>query len=160
KIAEEIVKTTEELINVGQANRPDLLQAKVEARQERVALENARARYQAGWQQLAALVGQPHSPVTPLQGNLEAERGLPDFDTPLAQIFKASPEIKYAHVDVVRTQSALQREQREPVPNVRVRVGTQYNFDSKDQMALAQIGFNLPIFDRNQGNIQVPQAHL
>src|SRR5262245_9978771 len=43
KVADEAVTTTEELVNVGAANRADLLQARIEARQERVALENARA---------------------------------------------------------------------------------------------------------------------
>src|SRR5262249_33722240 len=156
----DIVRTTEELINVGQANRPDLLQAKVEARQERVGLEEARARYLAAWQQLAAFVGQPCLPMTPLQGDLEARGGLPDFDTALAHLLQASPEMHYASADIARSQLGLAREQREPIPNLRLRVGTQYNFDAKDQQAFAQVGVNLPVFDRNQGNIKAAQAQL
>ena len=68
KVAEDAVTTTEELVNVGAANKSDLLQARIEARQERVALENARTLYLAAWQQLAAFVGNPCLPVARLQG--------------------------------------------------------------------------------------------
>src|SRR5215831_8303969 len=59
KVADDAVQTTEELLNVGATNSPDLLQARIEARQERVALENARTQCEATWRQLAALVGAP-----------------------------------------------------------------------------------------------------
>ena len=49
------VTTTEELVNVGAANKPDLLQARIEERQENVALANARTLYDSAWRQLAAL---------------------------------------------------------------------------------------------------------
>src|SRR5207244_8616187 len=52
KVAEDAVTTTAELVNVGAANKPDLLQAEIEAQQEQVALENARALLQAAWEQL------------------------------------------------------------------------------------------------------------
>src|SRR5260370_706787 len=64
KVAEDAVQTTDELVNVGAANKPDLLQARIEARQERVALEKARAEYDAARQQLAALVGEPTLPMS------------------------------------------------------------------------------------------------
>jgi cobalt-zinc-cadmium efflux system outer membrane protein len=69
KVAEDAVKTTEELVNVGAANKPALLQARIEAWQERVALENARTLYEAAWRQLAAFVGSPCLPVGRLPGH-------------------------------------------------------------------------------------------
>ena len=60
------------MVNVGAANRADLLQARIEARQERVALENARTQYDAAWRQRAALVGEPALPPGRLDGDLES----------------------------------------------------------------------------------------
>src|SRR5689334_13281252 len=80
KVAEDAVQTTEQLVNVGAANKPDLLQARIEARQERVALENARTQYEAAWRQLGALVGEPSLSARPLQGNLEAAATVPDME--------------------------------------------------------------------------------
>src|SRR5207244_2587603 len=85
KIAEDAVTTTEELVNVGAANKPDLLQARIEARQEGVALENARALYRAAWEQMAAFIGEPCLPLGRLQGDLEAFAAVPDMDTTLAR---------------------------------------------------------------------------
>jgi cobalt-zinc-cadmium efflux system outer membrane protein len=160
KIAEDGVRTTEELINVGAANRPDLLQARIEARQERVGLENARALYLAAWQQVTALVGEPNLSLRPLEGNLEEGPSLPDWDATLAHLLEASPEVQIARCEVVRTQYSLKREQVEPIPNIQVRVETGYNFEGRSTTANIQAGIRLPLFDKNQGNIRAAEAEL
>jgi cobalt-zinc-cadmium efflux system outer membrane protein len=159
-VAEDAVKTTEELVNVGAANKPDLLQARIEARQERVALESARVNYLAAWRQLAAFVGKPCLPVGRLNGDLEAERTVPVWETTLAHLLEASPEIQVAHAGVARNGLALQREQVEAVPNVQVRLTNGYDFETRRDVTSVQIGLRLPIFDRNQGNIHAAQAQL
>jgi cobalt-zinc-cadmium efflux system outer membrane protein len=160
KVAENAVATTEELVNVGAANKPDLLQARIEARQERVALENARTLYQSAWQQLAALIGEPRLHVVRLQGELEAAGVVPDFDTALAHLLEASPEVQVAHAEVARNQIGLKREQVEPIPNLQVRVANGYDFETRRDTTSVQLGVRLPIFDRNQGNIRAAQAQL
>jgi outer membrane protein, heavy metal efflux system len=160
KVAENAVTTTEELVNVGAANKPDLLQARIEARQERVALENARILYQSAWQQLAAFVGEPCLPLVRLQGELEAAGAVPDFDTALAHLLNASPEVQIAHAELARNQIGLKREQVEPIPNVQVRVANGYDFETRRDTTSVQLGLRLPIFDKNQGNIRAAQARL
>ncbi len=162
KVADQAVTTTEELKNVGAANEPDLLQARIEARQERVALENARALYQSAWEQLAAFVGNPALGVGRLQGDLEAAGAVPDFDTTLAHLLEASPEVQVAGAEIVRNQFALKREQVEPIPNVQFRVSTGYDFerDVRGVSTTVNVGVRLPLFDKNQGNIQSAQAQL
>ena len=100
KVADDAVTTTEQLKNVGAANKPDVLQAHIEARQEKVALENARALYEAARQQLAAYVGQPCLPPGRLEGDLEAAGALPDYDAALAHLLEASPELQVAQAEV------------------------------------------------------------
>jgi cobalt-zinc-cadmium efflux system outer membrane protein len=160
KVAEDAVKTTEELVNVGAANKPDLLQARIEARQERVALENARTLYEAAWQQLAAFVGSPCLPVGRLEGELEAPGAVPGLDTTLAHLLEASPEIQVARARVARGQFALKREQVEPVPNLQVRLANGYDFETRNDVTSVQLGVRLPLFDKNQGNIHAAQAEL
>src|SRR5262249_47420648 len=160
KVAEDAVTTTEELVNVGAANKPDLLQARIEARQERVALANARARSRAAGQRLAALVGGPCLPATRLRGGREAPGAAPDFDTALAHLLEASPELQVARAEVTRSQIGLQRERVEPVPNVQVRVANGYDFETRTDVTSVQVGMRLPVFDRNQGNIQAAEAQL
>jgi cobalt-zinc-cadmium efflux system outer membrane protein len=160
KVAEDAVTTTEELANVGAANRADLLQARIEARQERVGLENARALYAAAWQQLNAFLGNPGLPADRLRGDLESGCAVPDFDATLAHLLAASPEAQVARVEITRSQFALRREQAETVPNLNVRVSTGYDFQDRGVTTSVQVGGRLPVFDRNQGNIRSAQAQL
>jgi cobalt-zinc-cadmium efflux system outer membrane protein len=160
KVADDSVQTTEGLLNVGAANEPDLLQARIEARQERVALENARIHYEAAWRQLAALVGVPELPVSQLEGDLEAGVPLPDFDATLAHLLEASPEIQVAHAEMARTEIGLKREQVEPIPNVQMRVANGYDFETNRDVTSVQVGVRLPLFDKNQGNIHTARAQV
>ncbi len=160
KLAEDIVTTAEELVNVGQANKPDLLQARIEARQAKVSLQNARALYDAARQQLAAFVGVQQLPDGPLPGDLEAGSPLPDYQETLAHLLEASPELWIARTDIARNQFALQREQVEPIPNVQLRAATGYNFESKTVTTSVNAGIRLPVYDKNQGNIRSATAQL
>ncbi len=160
KVADDAVQTTEQLFNVGAANKPDLLQARIEARQERVALENARTQYQAAWHQLAALVGVPELATGRLEGDLDAAVTLPDFDSTLAHLLEASPEMQVAVAELARTQIGLKREQVERIPNLQLRVANGYDFDTKRDVTSVQVGVRLPIFDKNQGNVQTARAQV
>jgi cobalt-zinc-cadmium efflux system outer membrane protein len=160
KVAEDAVKTTEDLVNVGAANKPDLLQARIEARQERVALENARTQFDAAWKQLAALVGVPNLAQSRLDGDLEAALPVPDFDATLAHLLDASPEIQVALAEIARSQFGLKREQVEPIPNLQLRVANGYDFETRHDVTSVQVGVRLPVFDKNQGNIQTARAQL
>jgi cobalt-zinc-cadmium efflux system outer membrane protein len=160
RVAEDAVTTTAESVNVGAANKADLLQARIEARQERVALENTRAEYLAAWRQLAAFVGNPCLPPARLQGDLEAPAAVPDYDTTLAHLLEASPELQAAHAQVAGNGFALKREQVEPIPNVQLQVSNGYDFETRNDVTSVQVGVRLPLFDRNQGNIRAAQAQL
>jgi outer membrane protein, heavy metal efflux system len=160
KVADDAVQTTEELVNVGAANRPDLLAARIESRQERVALEKARAHYDAAWQQLAALVGEPSLPMVRLEGDLEAARTVPDMQATLAHLLEASPEIQVARAEIARAEISLKREQMEPIPNVQVQVANGYDFETHRDVTSVQLGVRLPVCNRNQGNIRAAQAQV
>lgn len=160
KLADDGVRTTEELINVGQANRSDMLQARIESRRQRVALEAARARYDAAWRELAAVVGNRQLASTPLDGNFEEDSPPIDWDTTLAHLLEASPEVQIARAETMRSQFGLHRERVEPIPNLNLRAGTTYSFENRNQLAMLEVGVRLPIWNRNQGNICAAQAEL
>ena len=71
-----------ELVNVGQANEPDLLQAKVEARRARVALRNAENHYRGSWENLVSVVGAPELRPLPLDDRLLDTVARPSTSTP------------------------------------------------------------------------------
>jgi cobalt-zinc-cadmium efflux system outer membrane protein len=158
--AQAALKTTEGLVNGGQASKPDLLQAQVEANRARVNLRTAESRYTRDWQHLVTLVGAPELPATPLVGKLEPEGAPLEWESALCRLLQESPELQYAQAEVVRDQIALKREQVEPIPNVQVRAATGYNYETRNVTADAQIGIRIPLFDRNQGTIRQAQGEM
>ena len=160
KVAEDAVTTTEQLQNVGAANKADMLQARIEARLEKGALEDARGLHEAAWRQLAAFVGQPCLPLGRLEGDLEAPGAAPDYEAVLAHLLEASPELEVARADVARRLIGLRRERVEPIPNVQVRVANGYDFETRNDVTSVEVGVRLPLFDKNQGNIQAAQAQV
>src|SRR5262245_51613 len=127
KNAADAVKTTEQLINVGQANEPDLLQAQIEAQRARVSLGNAVNGYRRDWEHLVTLVGAPELPPCSLTGQLEPEEPPLEWEGALCRILQESPELEFVRAEVVRDQITVQREQVEPIPNITVRAGVGYN---------------------------------
>ncbi|HET6573372.1 MAG TPA: TolC family protein, partial [Fimbriiglobus sp.] len=160
RIAEDAAQTTEQLVNVGQANRPDLLQARIESRRARVELQNAEQRYRGDWAQLIAVVGRPGLPLTLLAGQLDRDGPSPDWDRTLADLLVASPELQFAQAEVARDEITVRRERVEPIPNVTVRGVTGYNYQTRTAVAEAQLSVRLPIWDRNQGTIRQARADL
>jgi cobalt-zinc-cadmium efflux system outer membrane protein len=105
-------------------------------------------------------VGRPGLPVTPLAGDLEHGCPAPDYDSALANLLSASPEVLFANAEVRRGQVSLRREEVEPVPNLQLQGGPQYDVSSRRMAGFAQVGLRVPLFDRNQGNIRTAQAQL
>ena len=166
KLAQDASTTAQQLFNVGQADEPDVLQAQVEASQEEVALVSSQQRQQSLWRSLAAVVGQPTLPFGNLAGSLEE---LPDVDTQrwLDNILQNSPAVKIASLSLARAQAELDRAKREPIPDLQVRAGMQQNRELVEStgkpvglQGFAEVGVRIPIFNRNQGNVQAARATI
>jgi cobalt-zinc-cadmium efflux system outer membrane protein len=162
QLNDDAVRTTEQLVNVGQANEPDLLQAKVEARRARVALRNAENHYRGNWENLVSVVGAPElRPVSIDDRQFDAPGAPLDFDAALADLLHRSPEIQAAVSEIRRSQIMVQRERREPIPNVTMQavVGRNFEFNNLTTVGV-QASIPLPIFNRNQGTVREAQSDL
>jgi cobalt-zinc-cadmium efflux system outer membrane protein len=161
QLDEDSVRTTQEMKNVGQANEPDLLEARVRERRERVALRNVENRYRGDWEELVSVVGAPELRPSPLDPRpLEAEVVPLDFDGTLTDLLHRSPEIQAALSEIRRDEIMVRRERAEPVPNIQVQAVTGYNYEFGVQTAGVQVGFALPIFNRNQGTVREAMSDL
>jgi cobalt-zinc-cadmium efflux system outer membrane protein len=155
------VKTTDDLRNVGQANEPDLLQARVEARRSRVALRSAENRYRGHWGALTSLVAAPEiAPAWLDDRPLEAEAFPIDFDATLACLLEQSPEIQAARAEIRRDQIMVRRERAQPIPNVIVGGAVGYNWEFGKVTPNVIVGIPLPVFNRNQGTVREASADL
>ncbi len=166
KLADDAVNTSHQLGNVGQADQPDVLQAEVEGEQAELAVVAAEQKQLRVWRSLAATVGKPVMPLTHLAGNLE---DLPEdnSDQWLQALLQDSPAVKIAELGVLRAEASLARAKREPIPDLQLRGGLQQNREldatTNRQIGLqgfAEVGVQIPIFNRNQGNVQASRADI
>lgn len=165
-LARRAVATTRELANVGQADRPDLLAAEIEAERIELDLVTARNARERTWRQLAAAVNDPALKPSPLEGDLESPPQI-DVEAALATIFNESPELQVAAAGVTRSEFAERRARVEKIPDVRVSGGVRYNRELLEpnnrpvgKEGFFNIGVEIPVFNRNQGGVAAARADL
>ena len=167
-LAGDATQTSHQLGNVGQADRPDILQAEVEQQQANLNLRIAQQNLRADWRMLSAVSGKPGLTVTRLEGDLDA---LPDFNYEewLATTLRESPEVKLAQQAAERAEASLSQARRAVIPDLQVTGILVQNytplFETNPSRATgvqggAQIGIQLPIFNRNQGNVAAARGEI
>ncbi len=161
------VETVHQLANVGQADAPDILQTEVESEQATVDYVAAQREFIAGFRTLAAVTGVPHLPPCPLDGNLLTTPSI-KVEEQIAQLIAESPEVHRAQQEVIVAEARLKASRREPVPDLQLQVGVQYNGELVSEspnratgfQSLASASIDLPLWNRNQGNIAAAKTEV
>jgi len=166
KLAQDAVDTSHQLANVGQADTPDVLEAEVEAQQAELAVTMAEQNQQRVWKELTAVVGNTKLPLMHLEGSLEDSQPV-DAEDLVDKIVNESPAVKIAELGVKKAEASLARAKREPIPDLQLRAGMQQNRELSETtgrpvglQGFADVGLQIPIFNRNQGNIATSKADL
>jgi len=167
KIAEDAAQTQRELMNTGQADESEVLEAEVDAQRMRMAARMQENTLREEWRSLAAVIGRPDLPLATLIGDLESSWPELNEEESVETIAKQSPAVQIAETATRRAQAALTRAQREPIPDILIRAGMEYNHETlgsvpwaKGWEGLAEASVQIPIFNRNQGNIVVALADM
>ena len=166
QVAQDAVSTSHQLANVGQADQPDVLQAEVENEQADLAVTMAEQNQLRVWRELAAVVGKPSLKMTRLDGRLEeAPEDSPDLW--LQAIVDDSPAVRIAKAGVEKAEASLARARKESIPDLQLRAGMQQNreLDATSGRPIglqgfADVGVELPLFNRNQGNVEAAKADV
>ena len=167
KIARDSADTLRRLSNTGQADETEVLESEVDAQRMRMAARMQENTLREEWRSLAAVIGAPEMPLTTVSGDLEA--GWPELNEEEAveAIARQSPAVRIAETTALRAQAVLAREKRQPVPDVTIRGGMEYNNEllgtvpfAKGWEGIAEVGVQVPIFNRNQGEVAAARADI
>lgn len=166
KVTLDALDTAHQLANVGQADAPDILQAEVEAEQAKVDFVRAQREYLRQFHLLAAVAGAQHMDVAPLKGDLDKPPMI-DAERQVATIVSESPVVKRAEQQVTVAEAQLKDARREAIPNISLKAGEWWSgetIESSHQpagpMSFVDAGIKLPLWNRNQGNIEAAKADL
>ena len=167
QLAAQNLATTQRLQNLGQMDETEVLQATIERDRAELAVVRDENRLHRTWSAMAATVGKPEMPLATVEGRLD--EGLPQLEEQkVIEAFLAqSPAIRIAAIGTERAQAEVSRAQRMAIPDLRLRGGLQQNRELLEGtgrpvglQGFAEVGVDLPIFNRNQGNVQAAKADV
>jgi outer membrane protein, heavy metal efflux system len=167
RLAQDAVETAHQLANVGQADAPDVLETEVEAEQAGIDYAEAERQFLEKFKVLAAFAGNPSLQAAPLDADLDAPPEI-DAEAMVENIVQQSPAVKEARQQVAVGEARLKDARREMVPDLQLRAGEQQNLEALPEapgkktgaQSFASVGVELPLFNRNQGNIKSAEASL
>jgi outer membrane protein, heavy metal efflux system len=167
QIEQDFATAQRQLFNTGQADESELLDAELEAQRLRLFARIQENSLREEWRSLAAVLGKPDLPIATVAGDLE--HNWPDLneDQAVEAIATQSPATRIADADAARAASILARSKRESIPDLQLRGGLEYNNEPLGTVpnavgweGLAEVGVQIPIFNRNQGNVAADTAAL
>jgi outer membrane protein, heavy metal efflux system len=170
KLSRDAVKVTGELFNVGQADRPDVAQIRIEAERAELDLIMAENEQAQVWLELGAVVGNPALKPARLAGELDKNLPTLDSQSLLQQLLANSPEIQRARTGVERARAVISRARAENAPDLFLRGAFGYNRELLEKElpnarrtgpeSSVEVGLRIPVFNRNQGGIASATAEL
>ena len=165
-VHEQIVKntvdrlvTTDEMFNVGQATAVDVRQARVALQRAKLDLLMAVNDQNRHRRELDALVG-ADLPDGLLADPLDCPVPPLTWEASLTYTVAESPEVLETQAKLNADRITVDRERREPIPNIFVRGGPGYDYVGQETVVNAGVWIEVPIWDRNQGTIRQAQADL
>jgi cobalt-zinc-cadmium efflux system outer membrane protein len=153
RIAAEAVAVSEELYNVGQADRPDVLAVAIESSKAKADVAEAAHHYEERARALAAVVGEPGLDPARITGDLAA--GDPgELSADLAELL-AGPEAQAARSRAERERASVDAARALRFGDPRIEVGYGYDYDTVHGLGgwtwQVRVALPLPLFDRAQG---------
>lgn len=167
KIAQDAAETQLRLQNTGQADESEVLESEIEAERMRMGARMQENTLREEWRSLVAVIGRPDIPITTVAGDLE--KNWPDLNEEEAveSIAAQSPAVRIADATAKRAEAVLARARREAVPDLQLRAGMEYNNEllgsapfAKGWEGIAEVGVQVPIFNRNQGEVTAARADI
>lgn len=151
-----------ELAKNGSAAPHEPLQLHVLALQARGSVAQTQQEYLSAWRQLAAALGLPRLPPTELVGQPDDPVPKIEYERALTRMLAQHTDLGVAQNNIAQAQTLLRLAQVTPIPDVNVGFVLQrdYTFTPGSLTYNLTLGGQLPVFNRNRGNIIAAQANL
>src|SRR6266853_1389840 len=138
QIAQDSVETQRRLMNTGQADETEVLEAEVEAQRMRMTARRQENALREEWRSLTGVIGQPEMAMATVAGDLEKDWPELNEEQVVESISKESPAVRIAEAAEGRAFSVLERARREAIPDVRLRGGMEYNHETLGSVPYAK----------------------
>ncbi|WP_407652585.1 TolC family protein [Aporhodopirellula aestuarii] len=157
-VADTGVELAEQLKEAQEGSQLEVVQAKVQQNEIRLALRQAQVQFDATWRELSALAGNPDMTPVPLQGTLPSAEINLDWPSVASTMIASSPEVRAAHARINQARANISRQEVQPIPNLDVQFAAGVDNSTENGLINLQIGAPIPVFNKNQGNICAARA--
>jgi len=153
RLAQRATDIAAKRVAAGKISPVEETRARVAEAAARVALNQSESELRNSRRRLASLWGNTAPNFSEASGDVEALVEPPNAEAILARLANA-PQLRRAQRELERRKSLVTLEQARSVPDFTVSVGVKRSLDVPGEQALVALKVPLPIFNRNQGNLQ------
>ncbi|HTP68990.1 MAG TPA: TolC family protein [Dongiaceae bacterium] len=166
QIEQSYAQVLREMKNSGQADESEVLEAEVDAQRQRLSVQMQENTLREEWKSLAAVIGRPDLPQSTVAADLE--QGWPEInEDQITDVIAAqSPATRIADSAASRASAEITRARSQSIPDLQLRGGLVYNNEpispahATGWEGLAEVGVEVRVFNRNQGNVAAAAADL
>ena len=140
------------------ASKPEVLQAEIQFNEVVLRQKQTQVQLNRIWRELAAVTGIHNLAASTVIGTLEPEVIEYDWDVVYEDLRSRSPELAGALAAVQKARLLLCRQQRQPIPNLNLQLTAGRDQGTDNGFLNVVAGTPVPVFNKNQGNIQAAYA--
>ncbi|MBN4050047.1 TolC family protein, partial [Nitrospira defluvii] len=156
-LAAQVVDVVERRVDAGKVSPVEAVKAKVSLALSKIELSRAERELIASRKSLAAMWGSTDPQFKSVAGQLKPNAHLQSFEE-LTPHLSQNPELARWDAELAQRTAVLDLEKANAIPDVSFGAGFRQFNETDDSALLAGISIDLPVFDRNQGNIQKARA--
>lgn len=152
-LAQEIAKSVAARVRAGKSAPMEEDKAQILLAQQKISLDSAMRDLQCARVKLAAMWGSHTVTFDRAGGDLQAVPSLPDIATGATRM-RENPDLARWATELAQRQAALGQEKARRIPDMTLAGGIRRFSDTESSAFIASLSIPLPLFDRNQGNLQ------
>jgi cobalt-zinc-cadmium efflux system outer membrane protein len=153
RLAQRATDIAAKRVAAGKISPVEETRARVAEAGARVTLNQSESELRNSRRRLASLWGNTAPSFTEASGDVEQLPVAPATDLILGRL-ESAPQLRRAQRELERRKSLVTLEQARSVPDFTVSLGVKRNLELPGEQALVALKVPLPIFNRNQGNLQ------
>ncbi len=153
KLSKNVAHIADVQVRVGNVSPLQATKARISLSSAQIALRQAERQLQNSRKQLAVFWGNPSPHFSQATGQLEQIKALPELTKLLKQLDN-NPDLKQGLTEINKRRASIEVEKSKAIPDVTLNVSGNNYVNRDDYNINAGFSIDLPVFDRNQGNIQ------
>lgn len=159
QINEDILSTVSERVKAGRTSPAEESKVKVALINSRIELQRLQRSYLSAQTKLNSLIGTTGRKLVPSTDLFDKLLAPPNKEN-IFDDLENIPSIKNLNNETNLRKAQLELEESHAVPDITAGLGVRYINELKTNSFVAGISMPLPIFNRNQGNIQAAQVRI